>query len=92
MSNPTTLIPTFIQTKFTNMDGSPTTAAKMYLDQLSNNLQQVISSNGLKVPKLNSDQISGLASATFSRLLVFDIDTEQLKFNVNGVFKVVTLT
>jgi hypothetical protein len=82
-------IPNFIDTKFTDKEGNLTDTWKMILSQLFSHLQNNLSQEGIKVPQQTTANIGILDNINSLGALIYDKDTNELKVNINGTFKVI---
>ncbi len=92
MMNGLNIIPPFNIRQFTNKDGTLTTDAFIFLSQLIQALQQTISTEGLKVPLQTTANIMTLNTTLSTSNILYDTETNEFKGNVNGTYKVFTLT
>lgn len=83
-------IPTFINDKFVDESGYLTDTWRNVLTQLFTELQSNASNESLVVPQQTTTDIAKLTN--YKGGLVYDSTTNQLKVNINGTFKVVTVT
>lgn len=82
-------IPNFIDCKFVDKDGKLTDTWKMILSQLFSHLQNNLSQEGIKIPQQTTTNIGLLNNIKSLGSLIYDKDTNELKVNINGTFKVV---
>jgi phage-related holin len=82
-------IPNFIDSKFVDENGNLTDTWKMILSQLFSHLQNNLSQEGIKVPQQTTSNIGILDNINSLGALIYDKDTNELKVNINGTFKVI---
>jgi len=94
------IIPNFENIKFVNRDGYLTDEWQNVLQALFTVLQRNVSNEGFQVPQQPTANIAKLQSqfattanpADYFGDLVYDSTTDELKVNIAGTFKVVTVT
>ena len=89
------LIPNYIHSQVVTPNGHFTEQYELFMNQLTDQLQENISNEGYVVPSqstANIDIIAASAQAQNGIRLLVDSDTNELKAIVNGVVKTVTLT
>jgi hypothetical protein len=85
-----TLIPNFPTGLLLNSDKSDMSDEwKLYLQQLTQAIQQTVSSQGLRVPPNTAAQISQLTAPSASFSIMGDSDNNVLKVNLNGTIKTI---
>ncbi len=82
-------IPNLPMGPLTRQDGHATSEYWGVLSQLITELQQNVSNEGYKIPQLPTATIAKLDNEKSKGVLVYDSDTNQLKININGTFKVI---
>lgn len=82
-------IPNFDNVQFVDRNGYLTEYWQLILQQLFNELQQNASNEGLKAPQQPTLTINALNTAASTSALLYDSDTDELKVNIAGTFKVV---
>ena len=86
-------IPNYASDQFTDTNGMITAIWSNVITQIIQELQINLSNEGFNMPKLPTTAINKLTSATKSTgAIVYDSTTNQFKGNVNGTWKVFTLT
>lgn len=85
-------IPNFDLEKIVDDKGYLTPPAKAFFDQLITALQQNLSNEGYKLPQQPTSTITQLNTQQSIGALLYDSTANQLKININGTFKVVTVS
>jgi hypothetical protein len=82
-------IPNYVQPNFEN--GEDNSNYHLQQQQLTKELQTVLSDQGIKIPSLTSSQISALNTSDYIGRIVFNSSTKNFMGNDVGVFKNFTL-
>lgn len=85
-------IPNLLINRAVTKDGKLHPEFERVLTQLIQELQKNLSNEGYKVPQQPTPKITQLNTQNSIGALLYDSDTHQLKVNINGTFKVVTVT
>lgn len=88
----TMIFPSYVNGQFVDDKGSITPDWNIYMDQLTTQLQQTFNREGYFIPSQPTTVITDLATPQSNQRMLFDETTEELKFNVNGVWKIIPLT
>lgn len=82
-------IPNFSHTPVIGKDGKFTDEWAQIIQGLLTQLNTNASEEGLHAPQQTTDNITKLNTTTSTSSFVYDKDTNQMKVNINGVFKVI---
>lgn len=83
-------LPNFINTKLVDENGYLTPEWSNILTQLITELQLNLSNEGYRLPQLKTAQITQLTAPDKSLgNMVYDLTTNEMKVNINGVWKIV---
>ena len=86
-------IPNFATEKLTDEKGNMTTVWGNILSQIIQQLQINLSNEGYVLPQLTTAEINDLTNAAKSTgAMVYDTTLNEFKVNINGTWKVVTVT
>lgn len=92
-------IPTYVQEKIVDEEGNISAAWSYWFQQVITYLQNNFSQEGFVVPNLPTATINQIttndnasASPKYVGGLYYDTTTNQLKVNINGTIKIVTVT
>jgi len=87
------IIPNFVDEKIVDKNGNLSDSWKQIFSQLITQLQKNLSNEGHVVPSQGTTNIATIfADPDKSGALLYDKDTHQLKVNVNGSVKTITVT
>jgi hypothetical protein len=78
--------------KLVDEHGNISSSWELYLQQLTMALQTNLKPEGFVVPPKPTTDISQLTADTSKNNIIYDDTTNQFKGNVNGVWKIFTLT
>lgn len=84
-------IPNYVQDKLVDKNGNLTDGWRLTITQLLTELQNNAGNEGLVSPSQPSTNIAKLINSP-NGSLVYDNTTHELKVNINGVFKIVTVS
>lgn len=84
------IIPNFQSSQFVDKNGNLMPNWQITLNQLFNQLQSYLSNEGLKVPQQTTANINTLNTDKSIGVLLYDSNANELKVNINGVFKTIT--
>lgn len=79
-------IPIYLMSESTEIDGGNEV---YYQDELNRVLQQDLSDNGWQSPQQSTENIEAVASQMQNGTFWYDTTTNEVKFKVDGVIKVV---
>lgn len=85
-------IPNFINEKIVKEDGELTDSWKFLLSTLITQMQIHLSEEGFIVPQQTTANINQLNLPKKTGAILYDKDTKQLKVNIDGTFKTITVT
>lgn len=85
-------VPNIINEKFVDENGVLTSAWKTVLSTLITQMQIHLSDEGFIVPHQPTATINELNVPKKTAAILYDTDTKQLKVNIDGTFKTVTVT
>lgn len=88
----TMIFPSYINGVLVDETGNITPDWNIYFDQTTTQLQQNFNREGYFIPSQPTTVINDLATPKSNQRLLFDETTLELKFNVNGVWKIIPLT
>jgi hypothetical protein len=83
------LVPNLTQAKVVTKDGYMTDDTYNMFSQLFVEMQKYLSNEGVKIPTQPTATINQLNTAQSVGNLLYDTDTNELKVNINGTYKVV---
>jgi len=84
-----TIFPNFLDSKVVDENGMLTDTWRAILSQVLTQLQINFSHEGLKIPQQSTTNVNALNTSKSIGSLLYDKDTNQLKVNINGTYKVV---
>lgn len=82
-------IPNFINEQMVDENGYLTDTWRQVLSELFTQLQLNLSDESIIVPQQTTAKIAQLSTTDYEGGLLYDSDTDQLKVNLAGTFKVV---
>jgi hypothetical protein len=85
-------IPNFDLENISDSSGKLTPQAKLLFDQIITLLQNILSDQGIAIPKQPTSTINQFDKVQTIGTIVYDSSTNQYKGNINGTYKVFTLT
>lgn len=77
--------------KIAEKDGTITDDWAVFFENLIRNMQTNFKTQGYVIPPVNNDTFALLTGTASYNNIVYNSDTNELKFNVNGVWKTVQL-
>lgn len=87
------IIPNTVNGKLVDDDGNMTPEWELFFSQLINVLQSNLSNEGYVLPMQSTTDIAKLSDVDKSKgALIYDLTTDEFKVNINGTWKVVTVT
>lgn len=87
------IIPNTVNGKLVDDDGNITPEWELFFSQLINVLQTNLSNEGYVLPMQSTTDIAKLSDVTKSKgALIYDLTLDKFKVNINGTWKVVTVT
>jgi len=75
--------------KWVDEKGHPTATVIGIFSQMFSEMQNNLSNEGYKVPQQSTATVSALNTTKSIGALLYDSDTNELKVNINGTFRVV---
>jgi hypothetical protein len=82
-------IPNFVDVKVVDDKGYFTEEFRQIFSQMITQFQTNLSNEGYKIPSQTTDNIDNLDNMNSNYRLIIDRDTDELKINLNGTFKVI---
>jgi len=86
----TVSIPNLYKGKFVDKEGMLTDGAKLFLSQLITQLQNILSPEGIALPKQSAANITVLNTTKSIGNVLFNTDTSEAMVNLTGTFKTIT--
>ncbi len=78
-----------LSSKIASDDGKIHPEWAQFFDGLLSTLQSNLSPEGVSIPKQTTDNITTLGTVNNAGTLLYDIETHELKININGTYKVI---